>query len=64
MLSRLKNSVLIKTYIEESQEGPARRYCQLTSRGRKDLQHWDSLHGVIGGLRKAAAGATLIYDRH
>lgn len=56
ILSRLKNSRLLETYIEESQEGPARKYYRLTSRGRDDLyrmnQHWDSLHEAIGGLRK------------
>jgi PadR family transcriptional regulator PadR len=56
ILSRLKNSGLVETYIEESQEGPARKYYRLTGRGRDDLhrmnQHWDSLHHAIGGLRK------------
>ena len=56
ILSRLKNSGLVETYIEESQEGPARKYYRLTTRGRDDLhrmnQHWDSLHHAIGGLRK------------
>ena len=56
ILSRLKNSGLMETYIEESQEGPARKYYRLTARGRDDLyrmnQHWDSLHEAIGGLRK------------
>ena len=56
ILSRLKNSGLVETYIEESQEGPARKYYRLTPRGRAELhrmnQHWDSLHQAIGGLRK------------
>ena len=56
ILSRLKNSGLMETYIEESQEGPARKYYRLTTRGRDELsrmnQHWDSLHDAIGGLRK------------
>ena len=56
ILSRLKNSGLVETYIEESQEGPARKYYRLTARGRDDLQrmnqHWDALHQAIGGLRK------------
>lgn len=56
ILSRLKNSGLVETYIEESQEGPPRKYYRLTARGRSDLyrmnQHWDSLHHAIGGLRK------------
>ena len=56
ILSRLKNSGLVETYLEESQEGPPRKYYRLTARGRHDLhrmnQHWDSLHDAIGGLRK------------
>jgi PadR family transcriptional regulator PadR len=56
ILSRLKNSGLVETYIEESQEGPPRKYYRLTARGRDDLyrmnQHWDSLHQAISGLRK------------
>ena len=56
ILSRLKNSGLVDTYLEESQEGPPRKYYRLTARGRDDLgrmnQHWDSLHEAIGGLRK------------
>lgn len=56
ILSRLRNSGLVETYIEESQEGPARKYYRLTPRGRAELhrmnQHWDSLHQAIGGLRK------------
>ena len=56
ILSRLKNSGLVETYIEESQEGPPRKYYRLTARGRDELRrmnhHWDSLHQAIGGLRK------------
>ena len=56
ILSRLRNSGLVETYIEESQEGPPRKYYRLTTRGRDELhrmnQHWDSLHDAIGGLRK------------
>jgi PadR family transcriptional regulator PadR len=56
ILSRLRNSGLVETYIEESQEGPARKYYRLTPRGRAELhrmnQHWDSLHQAVGALRK------------
>jgi PadR family transcriptional regulator PadR len=56
ILSRLKNSGFVDTYLEESQEGPTRKYYRLTARGRDELrrmnQHWDSLHDAIGGLRK------------
>lgn len=56
ILSRLKNSGLVETYLEESQEGPSRKYYRLTSRGRGDLhrmnQHWESLHHAISSLQK------------
>jgi PadR family transcriptional regulator PadR len=56
ILSRLKNSGLVETYLEESQEGPPRKYYRLTRRGRDELErmnrHWDSLHHAISGLRK------------
>jgi PadR family transcriptional regulator PadR len=55
ILSRLKNSLLVETYLEESQEGPPRKYYRLTARGRDDLhrmnQHWDSLHSAINSLQ-------------
>lgn len=56
ILSRLKNSGLVETYLEESKEGPARKYYRLTAHGCNDLrrmnEHWDSLHHAIGRLRK------------
>ena len=33
ILSRLRREGLLKTYLEESPEGPARKYYQLTNRG-------------------------------
>lgn len=56
ILSRLRNENLVETFIEESPEGPPRKYYQLTARGRDALrrmnQHWERLHEAIGGLRK------------
>lgn len=56
ILSRLRNENLVETFIEESPEGPPRKYYQLTARGREELrrmnQHWERLHEAIGGLRK------------
>jgi PadR family transcriptional regulator PadR len=56
ILSRLKNTGLVETYLEESQEGPPRKYHRLTVRGRDNLyrmnQHWDGLDQAISGLRK------------
>ena len=56
ILSRLKNESYVETYIEESPEGPPRKYYRLTSRGREELrrmnQHWQRLHEAIGQIRK------------
>lgn len=37
ILSRLRREGLLKTYLEESPEGPARKYYQLTNRGKDML---------------------------
>lgn len=37
LLSRLRREGLLKTYLEESPEGPARKYYQLTDRGKDML---------------------------
>ena len=37
LLSRLRREGLLKTYLEESPEGPARKYYQLTNRGKDML---------------------------
>ena len=56
ILSRLKNEAYVETYIQESPEGPPRKYYRLTGRGREELrrmnQHWERLHGAIGQVRK------------
>lgn len=56
ILSRLRNEAYVETYIEESAEGPPRKYYRLTPRGREELrrmnQHWTRLHEAIGVLRK------------
>ena len=55
ILSRLRNEEYVETYIEESPDGPARKYYRLTSRGREELrrmnQHWQRLHDAIGVIR-------------
>ncbi|MEO8219123.1 MAG: PadR family transcriptional regulator [Acidobacteriota bacterium] len=59
ILSRLKNEGCVETYIEESPEGPPRKYYRLTKRGRDHLgrmnEHWIRLHDAIGVVRKDAA---------
>ena len=56
ILSRLRNENYLETYLEESTQGPPRKYYRLTGRGRDELRrmndHWESLHGAIAGLRK------------
>ncbi len=51
ILSRLKREGLLKTKLQESPEGPARKYYQLTSRGQGMLSDmselWDQ---VIAGI--------------
>lgn len=56
ILSRLKRDGLVKTSLEESPAGPARKYYELTKRGEQLLAHmnayWDVLTNGIDTLRK------------
>lgn len=56
ILSRLRNEDYIESYIEESPEGPPRKYYRLTGGGRDELrrmnQHWQRLHEAIGELKE------------
>lgn len=56
ILSRLRNEEYVESFIEESPNGPARKYYRLSARGRAELahmnQHWQRLHEAIGTLRK------------
>ena len=55
ILSRLRNEQYVESYLEESSEGPPRKYYRLTSSGRDELKrmnhHWQRLHEAIGELR-------------
>lgn len=55
ILSRLRNEDYVETYIEESPDGPPRKYYRLTAKGRDELrrmnQHWQRLHDAIGTIR-------------
>lgn len=55
ILSRLKRDGLAKTSLEESPEGPARKYYELTRRGQQLLDemngYWDILSRGMSGLR-------------
>jgi PadR family transcriptional regulator PadR len=56
ILSRLKRDGLVKTSLEESSEGPARKYYELTRRGEQLVaemnSYWDVLTQRINTLRK------------
>ena len=58
ILNRLKREEYVDTTIEESSEGPARKYYQLTPRGRAQLQrmndHWGRLREGIETLQKGS----------
>lgn len=57
LLRRLKNEGYVETYLEESSEGPPRKYYKLTDKGeemRKEfLEEWNSfikgINTIIGG---------------
>jgi PadR family transcriptional regulator, regulatory protein PadR len=56
LLTRLKNSGLLSYRWEESQQGPPRKYYELTAEGREylmDLDNsWDELVGSVNLIRK------------
>jgi PadR family transcriptional regulator PadR len=56
ILSRLKRDGLVRTSLEESPEGPARKYYELTRRGEQQLTemnaYWQTLTRGIDSLRK------------
>lgn len=58
ILNRLKREAYVDTSIEESSSGPARKYYELTARGRAQLHrmndHWKRLQSGIETLQKGA----------
>lgn len=61
ILRRLKEEGYVKTYLQESTEGPPRKYYSLTESGRKEKiqlhQEWD--HFVCGVNKIIEGGAEL-----
>ena len=59
ILNRFKREALVRTTIEESPDGPPRKYYELTDKGRKQLswmnEHWRRLLRGIENLRKELA---------
>lgn len=58
ILNRLKRERYVESTIEESSEGPARKYYQLTTGGRGQLrrmtEHWEALQLGIQKLQEGA----------
>ncbi len=58
LLSRLRVQGLIAARLEESSEGPARKYYSLTKEGRKIMatmnEYLDTLNGSVRTLQKGA----------
>jgi len=56
ILSRLKRDGLVRTSLEESSAGPARKYYELTRRGEQQLAemntYWNQLTSSIRALSK------------
>ena len=59
ILNRFKREALVRTTIEESPDGPPRKYYELTDKGRTQLkrmnEHWQRLLHGIENLRKELA---------
>ena len=59
ILSRLKKEGFLRTQIEESSEGPPRKYYELTSPGAEELgrmrEAWDQLVASIASLPEGKA---------
>lgn len=60
LLSRLRVQGLVSTRLEESEEGPARKYYSLTPEGRKLAaqmnSYYDTLNESVDALRKKKKG--------
>lgn len=60
ILSRLRTEGLLKTYLEESPEGPARKYYELTPRGREVLAEmrnvWTAMTRGVENARGTTKG--------
>ena len=56
LLKRLTNEHYFETYLEESNEGPPRKYYRLTALGRKQkqilLEEWNDFHGQVNAFIK------------
>jgi len=57
LLKRIKDEGYVTTYLQESQEGPPRKYYQITDYGRANLhtlqEEW---YGLVAGINKILEG--------
>ncbi len=57
LLSRLRVQGLVEARLEESTEGPARKYYRLTNQGRKTLEMMkDYLDAILNGVQTIRQG--------
>jgi PadR family transcriptional regulator PadR len=60
LMSRLKKEGLVESYLEDSREGPARKYYRLTDAGRRMLgemnRHWGEVRRTVDSMRKENEG--------
>ena len=56
ILARLQTDGVIKSKVKPSQDGPPRKYFELTAAGKNDLNqmntHWNDVIGSITGVQK------------
>jgi PadR family transcriptional regulator PadR len=56
ILNRLRRELYVEAYLQESPDGPARKYYRLTTAGREELrrmnEHWAGLRAAIDRVSK------------
>lgn len=56
ILSRLKTEGYVESFLEESPDGPARKYYRLTGKGREELRrmnrHWRQIQSALGEVQR------------
>jgi len=53
LLKRIKDENYVTTYLQESQEGPPRKYYSITNHGRTTLQTLETeWHSLVEGINK------------
>lgn len=57
LLKRIKDEGYVTTYLQESQEGPPRKYYSITQHGRDTLQSlMDEWQGLVSGINQILEG--------